>query len=129
MFGADCAFAHGTVELRRPRVEDGRMCYNFMYKGTCYCGENCIFSHASAAPGLAIRNPWELMPVEARRSETTPSVTVRSETSSASGRAFPPAVHQVPQEQEAAGGRRISNLERLSRKKTTGIYGDWPEQF
>lgn len=42
----------------------------------------------------------------------------------AAARAFP----SPPDAETGEDGRKLSRLELLSRKKTSGIYGDWPEE-
>ncbi|KQJ97922.1 zinc finger CCCH domain-containing protein 1-like [Brachypodium distachyon] len=110
-----------------------KLCVKFEINGHCMYGDRCTFAHGSTelrrpslathgfAEGLAIRNPWEM------RSEIPLA-------RAAPGRAFPPVPaprmrdipRQMPREEE--GGAKVSNLERLSWKKTSGIYGDWPEE-
>ena len=38
------------------------------------------------------------------------------------------AVQSAPAAAAGEDGRRFSRLELLGRKKTSGIYGDWPEE-
>jgi hypothetical protein len=44
-FGTNCAFAHGTVDLRVKPSEE-KPCEHFFQRGYCLYGEKCLFSHA-----------------------------------------------------------------------------------
>lgn len=83
--------------------------------------------------GREIRNTGE-----PRRSEASPAARASSATAprygSAPGRAFPPlpapaVPRQMPEQQQQQGAPKVSVLERLSQRKTRGIYGDWPEHL
>lgn len=68
------------------------------------------FARASFSPGGTARS----------------SSTTSSYAPAAAARAFPSAL--PPPAPVGEDGRKLSRLEILSRKKTRGIYGDWPEQ-
>ncbi|XP_051222893.1 zinc finger CCCH domain-containing protein 1-like [Lolium perenne] len=145
-----CTFAHGRAELRppvpplssapphgfgggvwrRPPGPDqdhrgggyggGKVCHNFRDKGSCHFGDKCAFPHASPAPGAQIRGPGgeQKLAADARRSATPGTAPPRYVGAPpAPGRAFPP----VP--------GKATVLEQLALRKTSGIYGDWPEQY
>ncbi|XP_062208777.1 zinc finger CCCH domain-containing protein 1-like [Phragmites australis] len=152
-----CTFAHGHAELRPPlplppgangrrlaaENENGRglagfhgggkVCFEFRDKGTCHWGDRCTYAHASAAEMRYLVGPR--MVEQARRNVTPPAraFSPRSAVGTSHGgssyamgstaRAFSP----VP----AAAGQddaKVTRLELLSRRKLSGIYGDWPEE-
>ncbi|KAK3164027.1 hypothetical protein QOZ80_1AG0011580 [Eleusine coracana subsp. coracana] len=152
-----CTFAHGHAELRPPlplpptarrsrmvmppvdAASDGsgrsgggvpfnyfgagKVCFEFRDKGTCHFGDKCNFSHASpAVQPPDMRFPKQLPEQPARRA-FSPAVSA-SIYHPAAARAFPPG------SDDAAVGKgepKPTRLELLSRKKMSGIYGDWPE--
>lgn len=69
------------------------------------------------------------MPEPARRSATPPARAFSPGSGSiygpATARAFPPGDDDAAEQ----GEPKPTRLELLSRKKMSGIYGDWPEEF
>ncbi|XP_066308322.1 zinc finger CCCH domain-containing protein 1-like [Miscanthus floridulus] len=112
-----------------------RVCFEFRDTGACHRGDRCAFAHASPAempfPGgprsveHALRNASPY--AKAYSSPGSAAAAHRSSSSYApsSTRSFP----SVPADVAGEGRRRkVTRLELLSRKKMSGIYGDWPEQ-
>ncbi|TVU21584.1 hypothetical protein EJB05_31232, partial [Eragrostis curvula] len=142
----ECTFAHGHAELRPPvplppgarrsrlivphadadnkvhHYNAGKVCFEFRDTGRCSYGEKCNFAHSQAVvqPGAEIRYQPPELP---RRSATTPPACVFTVGGSGGGGFAPPG----PGEDEQMGKRKPNRLELLSRKKMSGIYGDWPE--
>ncbi|TVU45975.1 hypothetical protein EJB05_05485, partial [Eragrostis curvula] len=149
MYLENCTFAHGHAELRPPvplpsgawrsrlivphmdadggsgggKVHyhnTGKVCFAFRDTGRCSRGANCNFTHSQTVvqPGAEIRyKPSEL----SRRSATTPPVCVFT----VGGNGFAPPGPGA----DGQGERKLNRLELMSLKKTSGIYGDWPEGY
>ncbi|CAO2208861.1 unnamed protein product [Urochloa humidicola] len=115
-----------------------KVCFEFRDKGTCHYGDRCAYAHASAAEVAEMRYPGGPRSVEHAlrnappyaRAAFAPAGAARSCSSTSShapaaaARAFPSA----PPAPIGEDGRKLSRLELLSRKKTSGIYGDWTEE-
>uniref|UniRef100_A0A8R7PQR6 C3H1-type domain-containing protein n=2 Tax=Triticum urartu TaxID=4572 RepID=A0A8R7PQR6_TRIUA len=153
-----CTFAHGRAELRPPvpphahavwrrppdQEHGGRIVYgggkawhNFRDRG--HFGDKLAFPHAAAPapPGHAIRITGDQkLLADERRSATPPAMPSPAPRYTAPGpaRAFAPVpapaardrLGQIPVED---GGKKSNRLMLMSLRKTSGIYGDWPEQF
>ncbi|CAL4958532.1 unnamed protein product [Urochloa decumbens] len=115
-----------------------KVCFEFRDKGTCHYGDRCAYAHASAAEVAEMRYPGGPRSVEHAlrnappyaRAAFAPGGAARSCSSTSSyapaaaARAYPSA----PPVPIGEDGRKLSRLELLSRKKMSGIYGDWPEE-
>ncbi|KAE8797138.1 Zinc finger CCCH domain-containing protein 39 [Hordeum vulgare] len=149
-----CTFAHGRAELRPPvappshavwrRPHDqehggGRVGHNFRDRGTCHFGDKFAFPHAAAPapPGHAIHITGDQkLLADERRTATRPAMPSSATRYGAPGpaRAFPPvpvpaARDRFGQMPEEDGGQKPNRLMLMSLRKTSGIYGDWPEQY
>ncbi|CAO2193887.1 unnamed protein product [Urochloa humidicola] len=116
-----------------------KVCFEFRDKGTCHYGDRCAYAHASAAVVAEMRYPGGPRSVEHAlriaspyaRAAFAPGGAARSCSSTSSyapagaaARAYPSA----PPAPVGEDGGKFSRLELLSRRKTSGIYGDWPEE-
>ncbi|KAF8663108.1 hypothetical protein HU200_055705 [Digitaria exilis] len=117
----------------------GKVCFEFRDKGSCHFGERCAYTHASAAEVAEMRYPGGPRSVEhalrnappsARAALLMPAPSGGAPRGSSSGSYAPAAARAFPTPVAATGEDdvKLSRLELLSRKKTTGIYGDWPEE-
>ncbi|EES00215.1 hypothetical protein BDA96_03G052200 [Sorghum bicolor] len=116
-----------------------RVCFEFRDTGACHRGDRCAFAHASVAADMpfpggprsvehALRNASPYV-----KAYSSPGSAASAHRSSSTTSSFAPsstrAVPSIPADAAGEGRRRkVTRLELLSRKKTSGIYGDWPGQ-
>ncbi|XP_062182433.1 zinc finger CCCH domain-containing protein 1-like [Phragmites australis] len=115
----------------------GKVCFEFRDKGTCHWGAKCAYAHASAAEAAGIRYPGGPRLVEPARRSATPPARAFSPGPAAAGAtrggsgSYAPGTARAFSPVPAAAGQddaKVTRLELLSRRKLSGVYGDWPEE-